>query len=148
MQFPPALQIIIAAGVAWLLALYFPIFLFSGFAAMIVAIVSAIAGTAFLIIALKLFSKNDTTINPLDPTKAQNLVVEGVYRITRNPMYLGLALLLVAWCFYLGAVGAFLAIPLFVFTMNELQIKREERALIEKFGEEYRTYTQQVRRWI
>ena len=63
-------------------------------------------------------------------------------------MYVGMAFLLLGWCLYLGDVIAFLAIALFVVSMNHLQIKAEESALQDNFGDDYLRYTQRVRRWL
>lgn len=125
-----------------------PVLMFSGMAANVAASAFSLVGVVFLVSAVRLFSQRDTTINPLDPSKAEHLVVDGLYRVTRNPMYVGMVLLLVGWCLYLGALSAFAAVALFVLAMNELQIKPEERALTEKFGEQYQAYIQQVRRWV
>ena len=105
-------------------------------------------GIGFLVAALNLFRRHKTTFDPLDPAKAQNLVVTGIYKITRNPMYVGMALVLVAWCLVLGDIIAFLTLPAFVLAINELQIKGEERALLAKFGDDYAVYKTRVRRWL
>jgi protein-S-isoprenylcysteine O-methyltransferase Ste14 len=104
---------------------------------------------AFLLLpAVVLFYKSKTTVNPLKPETAKVLVVEGVYRYSRNPMYLGMAFILIAW-------GIFLANPLnvfiffcFIYYMNNFQIKVEEKALEVIFGENFKMYMQKVRRWI
>jgi protein-S-isoprenylcysteine O-methyltransferase Ste14 len=75
-------------------------------------------------------------------------VDSGIYRFTRNPMYLGMLLVLTAGAVYLGNLAAFAVLPVFVVCMNRLQICPEERFMQEKFGEAYRDYTARVRRWI
>ncbi|MBI1891755.1 MAG: isoprenylcysteine carboxylmethyltransferase family protein [Burkholderiales bacterium] len=72
----------------------------------------------------------------------------GVYRFTRNPMYLGLSLMLLGWSAYLANPLAVLFVPIFILYMNRFQIQPEERAMHALFGEEYACYTRQVRRWI
>lgn len=148
MKYPPVLQILIAAVFAWVLAQYLPVFSFGGAIVDYAIWLSAIAGFGLLAVALNIFRIHKTTFDPLDPSKAQRLVVTGAYRFTRNPMYLGLALLLVAWCLFLGDLVAFATLPLFIIAMNELQIKGEEHALLHKFGDDYAAYKNRVRRWI
>ncbi len=94
------------------------------------------------------FFKSNTTINPLTPESSSYLVLGGCYRYSRNPMYLALALMLAAACFYLGAVSSFLCLPAFAITLTYLQIIPEERALEAKFGESYLDYRSRVRRWL
>ncbi|MGB0798651.1 MAG: methyltransferase family protein [Planktomarina sp.] len=148
MKYPPVLQVIIAAAIAWGLARNIPLFGIGGSFTTFIIWGSAVLGFGLLAYALKLFRFHKTTFDPLEPTKAKNLVVSGIYNYTRNPMYLGLALLLKAWCLYLGDVIAFVSLPLFVIAMNTLQIKAEERALLENFGDKYLAYKRRVRRWI
>lgn len=148
MKIPPIVQILVMGALAWGLSHYIPSWKVDGPIVYVLSLVSALAGAGFLAVALNIFRINDTTFDPLDPSKAQNLVTTGVYRITRNPMYVGLTLLLLAWCLYLGDVVAFISIPIFVVAMNELQIKAEEAALLNKFGEQYAQYRMRVRRWI
>lgn len=99
-------------------------------------------------IALVHFLRSRTTINPLKPESASALVTGGIYRFTRNPMYLGLATLLLAWAIYLGNLAALAGLPLFILYMNRFQIASEERALEARFGAEYIAYRARVRRWV
>ena len=105
--------------------------------------------TAALVMILGLFQfhRAKTTTNPIDPDKASNLVVNGIYRYTRNPMYLAMLLLLIGFGLKLG--NAFNAITAagFVYYMNHFQIKREEEALSKLFGKEYSLYLKATRRW-
>ncbi len=148
MKFPPILQVLVAAALAWVLVTYFPIASFGGIIASYAIWLCVILGAFLLAFALNVFRKHETTFDPLDPSKAQKLVVTGAYRFTRNPMYLGMAILLVAWCLFLGDLISFVVLPLFVIVMNELQIKGEEAALAQKFGGDYVAYKRRVRRWI
>jgi protein-S-isoprenylcysteine O-methyltransferase Ste14 len=72
----------------------------------------------------------------------------GVYRISRNPMYLGFLLALAGWAVYLSNAGAAVLVPAFVAYMTQFQIKPEERALLAKFDSEFAQYTSRVRRWL
>ena len=89
-----------------------------------------------------------TTVKPHLPEKATTLVTWGVYSWTRNPMYLGLSVLLVGWAILLGALSPFLGPLLFVPIIQRVQILPEEHALRQKFGEEYDGYCRRVNRWL
>lgn len=94
------------------------------------------------------FRHHDTTFNPMDPNKASSMVTTGIYRFTRNPMYLGLALVLVGWAVYLESALALLLVPVFLVYMAYYQIIPEERILQSKFGSSYEEYSKTVRRWL
>jgi len=94
------------------------------------------------------FRQARTTVNPMAPEAATSLVVSGIYRFTRNPMYLGFLFFLLAVAAWLGNPVAVLAAPAFVLYLNRFQIGPEERALQSRFGWEYHTYSARVRRWI
>ncbi len=113
-----------------------------------VAVGAALAGIAAEAGAIVSFRRAQTTMNPLTPGKATRLVVTGIYRWTRNPMYVGLLMWLVAWALFLGHALAWGGLPLFVLTMNRLQIAPEERAMTALFGAEYAAYCAHVRRWV
>ena len=94
------------------------------------------------------FNRARTTVNPLAPQRASTLVQTGIFGITRNPMYLGMLLVLIGWGAYLGNAAAWLALPLSVLLLNTLQIKPEERLLRQRFGDAYARYAARVRRWL
>jgi len=98
--------------------------------------------------AVTQFRRIGTTVNPLDPSKATRLVTGGIFRISRNPMYLGLLLLLIGWAGWLGSASPWLVPPLFWATITFGQIMPEERALRQLFGAPYLAYQQAVGRWI
>lgn len=98
--------------------------------------------------ALLAFRKRKTTPNPLRPDKAEHLVIEGAYRFTRNPMYLGMVLILSGWSLLRTSLSGLLVVPAFIWTLNQVQIIPEEQFLKQKFGRPYRNYLKQVRRWI
>lgn len=89
-----------------------------------------------------------TTVNPLKPEAATSLVTSGIYRITRNPMYVGLAFLLCAWALFLSSLWATPFIVLFISYIHRFQIAPEERALTQNFKEEFTVYKKQVRPWL
>ncbi len=105
-------------------------------------------GLACAIPSFKLFARYKTTISPLKPSDATALVTEGMYRYSRNPMYLGLLLLTIASTIWFGTWFGIIINILFIFVINFLQIIPEEEALLEIFGEEYEQYKKNVRRWI
>lgn len=108
-----------------------------------------VVGLSFDILGIIAFFKRKTTINPLTPHKSTVLVTEGVFRVTRNPMYLGLALVLTAWGLWLHSLLPVLLGPtLFVLYITRFQIKPEEEMMLKLFGESYRNYVRAVRRWI
>lgn len=98
--------------------------------------------------ALMAFRSAQTTVNPHHPDKASTLVTSGVFRMSRNPIYLAMLLILIAWGVWLGNPAALLLSAGFVGYMNRFQIAPEERALRENFGDEFIRYRQQVRRWL
>ncbi|WGE52141.1 isoprenylcysteine carboxylmethyltransferase family protein [Actinobacillus equuli subsp. haemolyticus] len=111
-------------------------FLFAGF------------GIAVSIAGLYALQQAKTTISPLAPQQSSLLVTSGIYRFSRNPMYLGLMFLLIAWAVWLNRYFASLVIIGFVYYLNWFQIKPEEQYLQQKFGEDFTQYCQQVRRWL
>lgn len=98
--------------------------------------------------AVSSFVQIKTTVNPMAPNTATKLVTDGVYRFSRNPMYLGMLSLLLALSIYLGTLTAFIVLPLFVWYMTEFQIKPEEESLKTVFGKAYEDYLTKVRRWL
>jgi protein-S-isoprenylcysteine O-methyltransferase Ste14 len=108
----------------------------------------ALAGIAFSAAGVLAFRRARTTVNPTRPEEATQLVRSGVYRITRNPMYVGLACLLVAWAVFLSSPWALLGPLAFVLYIGRFQIAPEERALAKLFGSDYSAYQAEVRRWL
>lgn len=93
------------------------------------------------------FKRAKTTINPFRPHTATALVTSGIYRYTRNPMYVGLALVLLGWAAFLCSASALLGPVAFVLYIGRFQIAPEERVLSSKFGAAYAHYTSRVGRW-
>ena len=110
----------------------------------------SIAAAALLLdfFALWRFVQAKTTVNPIKADKVSALVTTGVYRFSRNPMYVGNALFLLAWMVYLANPLNALFIVAYVMYTTKFQIIPEERILTEHFGDEYRSFCQQVRRWL
>jgi protein-S-isoprenylcysteine O-methyltransferase Ste14 len=115
---------------------------------LLLALICALLAAAFITPSVITFAKEKTTVNPYTPKRSSTLVTTGVYRLSRNPMYLAMALALLAWCVYLDNLLNLGAVVGFVVYMNELQIEFEEKILLQVFGEQYEEYCSQVRRWI
>lgn len=114
----------------------------------IVAALVALIGAFFCIAGFSSFRRARTTVNPLKPETASALVSSGIYQFSRNPMYAGFALLLVAWAVYLSSFLALFGVIGFVLFINRFQIQPEERALTALFGTEFERYRNSVRRWV
>ena len=112
------------------------------------ALAFAIAGVGMAISGVIAFRLARTTISPVKPDASSSLVTSGVYRFTRNPMYLGLCLVLLAWASFLSSALAFLGPILFIFYINRFQIVPEETALSRIFGAAFSNYQVKVRRWL
>lgn len=147
-SFPPlALAIIIAFAMkatAWLT----PWSNLSNTATLIIASTLFILGSIPIINALYLFVQAKTTANPIVPESSSMLVTHGCYRYSRNPMYLGFVLLLIAWSFWLGNIMTIAGALLMYWQMNSYQIPWEEKALTKKFGERFTRYCSTTRRWL
>ena len=98
--------------------------------------------------AIVAFRRRRTTVDPIQPQKASSLVIDNVFRYTRNPMYLGLVLVLGAWAVYLSNLASLVMLPVFIAYLTRFQIQPEERVLLEKFGDDFEQYMRKVRRWI
>ncbi len=107
-----------------------------------------VAGAAVCGLGLVSFRRKKTTVNPLYPERATALVTSGIYRVSRNPMYLGFAMSLLGWGLLLGNVVAVALVVVFVFYLDRCQIPPEEHALLSLFGDTYQDYCAQVRRWL
>ena len=108
----------------------------------------AAVGVFIAALGVMQFRQAGTTVDPRVPDQSANLVVDGVYRLSRNPMYLGFLFVLCAWGLFLGSLPALLLLPAFVLYMNRFQILPEERFMGQKFGASYDRYRSEVRRWI
>ena len=115
----------------------------------LVCAATAVAGLALCALGVLPFRSAGTTVDPTRPERASTLVTTGVYSMTRNPMYLGMLLVIVAWGLYLSNAVGLLTGPLaFVLYIDRVQIPREERALAAAFGADYAAYVSRVRRWL
>lgn len=115
---------------------------------LLLALPLVMAGLLFVLAGGLAFRRAKTTVNPLKPASASALVTSGIYQYTRNPMYVGFALWLLAWALYLASPLVLLGVLGFVLYMNRFQIYPEERALGQLFGADFAAYRQRVRRWL
>ena len=148
-KIPPPIQTLIAALIMLAVDYFFPVDLYPfEEGAILVVGTLCLIGVLLLLPAAFSFWKNKTTVNPLVPEKATVLVVEGVYKYTRNPMYLGMAAILSACGVCLSNPLNFLVLGLYMYVMTLIQIRPEERALEKLFEEQFVEYSQRVRRWL
>ena len=147
-RLPPLAVAPLAAVIAWLAARSTPslAFDFPGRAALV--LVLGVAAASVGLAGVIEFRRARTTVNQLQPERASSLVTGGVYRHTRNPMYVAVATALLAWGLWLGNALGPLGAVLFIAWMDRLQIPPEERALAALFGKEFERYRREVRRWL
>lgn len=148
LRVPPGLVFLAAGFLIWGLARVAPAARVTVPGSRAAAILLGAVGVMLMLLGVASFLRARTTVDPLHPGKASTLVVTGVYRFTRNPMYLGFALMLLAFVFRLSAWPGLIVVGLFVAYMNRFQIAGEEAALEARFGQAARDYRRAVRRWI
>lgn len=107
-----------------------------------------LAGALVCLAGVLAFRRARTTVDPLHPQAASALLVRGIYRHSRNPMYLGFALALLGWGLWLAQPGALAVLALFVAWLDRYQIAPEEAALRQRFGGDFDAYAAQVPRWL
>jgi protein-S-isoprenylcysteine O-methyltransferase Ste14 len=147
-KLPPPILLLGLVLFSWLMSLALPnLFIVIPFRN-IISTLFVILGLALNIYPKLLFSKADTTVNPMRPGAATHLITTGLYRYTRNPMYLGHVLVLVGWALHLQHLVAYLAIIIYVVYITRFQILPEERILTVLFQEKYLQYCERVRRWL
>lgn len=144
---PPVVALVIALAM-WTVARYTSVFEVAGSMRILVAVTLALVGIAFSASGIAAFRRAKTTLDPMKPTSASSLVTTGIYRLTRNPMYVGLLFVLLAWSAFLSAPWALTGPVVFVAYMTRFQILPEERALERVFGDAFMTYKARVRRWL
>jgi protein-S-isoprenylcysteine O-methyltransferase Ste14 len=148
LKVPPLVYMLVTAAVMWLLDKYCPVFEFASYFTQRLGVAIIICGIVIDGVSLLAFFRRKTSVNPFKPELATSLLTSGLYQWTRNPMYLGLLLLLLGWACVLGSVMPYLLIPLFVLILTQQQIIPEEIELERKFGQTYLDYQLSVRRWL
>ena len=114
----------------------------------VAALAAAAASGAFATAAVRQFGREGTTLEPFNPALASVLVTTGANSVSRNPMYVGLAGLLVANAVRLGSWTALLPVAAFTLAIDRVQIPAEESALLANFGADYEAYRATVPRWL
>lgn len=147
-RIPPVLVTILWADLMLGLSALNPLPFSRNSFAVLLAIVTTLAGIGLILAGVLSFRKAQTTVNPHTPENSSELVQSGIYAFTRNPMYVGFFLLLIGWGFVLADVLALLSSYGFVMYMNRFQIAPEERMLEKTFDTEYLLYRSRVRRWL
>ena len=148
LKVPPLLVWLVFAGAMFGVACVAPGISYTLPARLAVALALVVLGAAVALAGVVAFRIKRTAVNPLTPGASSSVVSSGVYRVSRNPMYLGFFLALAGWALYLSNAGAILLLPAFLVYLTQYQIKPEERALLAKFGPEFAQYMASVRRWM
>lgn len=146
LKVPPLLLTLIFGLIIWFLPSFYKVS--SSILHYALSSLFFISGVIVAILGVLEFKKEKTTVNPMTPQESNNLVINGIYRFTRNPMYLGFLLWLLALGVLSGKISSLIPIAFFVVYMNRFQIIPEEKALTNCFGESYLDYCKTVRRWI
>ncbi|HBU78885.1 MAG TPA: isoprenylcysteine carboxylmethyltransferase family protein [Muricauda sp.] len=147
MKVPPALVMLVFGVLMYVLDRFLPVGEFDFFGKHWLIWFLFGLGSLVILISVIQFLIQKTTTDPLNPNKASKLVTNGIYNFTRNPMYLGMLLFLLAYGLNLGNAFNTLVAAGFVSYMNHFQIKPEEEALKKIFGQEYNIYCKLTRRW-
>ena len=148
LKLPPLALVVIVAALMWVASSVTPAFDIFLPAKSFWSLTLALMGAVICLSAIVSFQRARTTINPMKPNSASSLVVSGIYKYTRNPMYLGLVLILVGWAAFLSNLVALALLPVFVVYIDRFQIRPEERVLASLFPDQYPGYRAKVRRWI
>ena len=147
-KIPPPVIAVLSGAIAWLLCRATPAFTFAVSARMPIAALFVIAGFSLALAGVVAFRRASTTIDPRAPDKSTSIVHSGPFAFTRNPMYLGMALVLLGVCVYLANPLSLLGLVVFMAYITRFQIIPEERLLLAKFGEPFEHYMRSVMRWI
>ena len=148
LKVPPLAVGVLLAALMWLVSRGVPALTFVFPSRKLLALSFAITGAIIIVVAVANFRRAKTTINPMKPESSSSLVFSGIYKLSRNPMYLGFLFALVGWAVFLSNALAFVFLPAFIFYMNQFQIEPEEKVLAAKFGQEFVDYKSRVGRWL
>lgn len=148
LKIPPVALVVIVAALMWFASSATPTFDFFLPAKLLSAVSLALIGAVTCLSGIVSFRRANTTVNPMKPNSTSSLVVSGIYRYTRNPMYLGFVLVLLGWAAFLSNVAALAFVPAFVVYMNRFQIRPEELVLASLFPHDFPAYQAKVRRWV
>lgn len=148
LKIPPPIVTLVLALLMWLTPPVAGLVPISFPSRVLWAVVLVCVGQGIAIAGMVAFRRAKTTVNPVKASSASSLVIRGVYRYTRNPMYVGLLVTLLAFAVFLANPLAVLWVVVYVLYITRFQIIPEERVLASLFGAEYEAYKGRVRRWI
>jgi protein-S-isoprenylcysteine O-methyltransferase Ste14 len=148
LKIPPPIVALLIAAAMWGIASVSPSLDIPMFIREIITLLLFLVGGVIALPGFVALLRAGTTFNSMKPKATSSLVTGGIYRVTRNPMYLSVLLILVAWAIYLSSPLALIGPVAFVLYINRFQIIPEERALEKMFGIAYAEYKNNVRRWL
>lgn len=144
----PPFQVLILGGLMWLIHRFLPVLHFHTGYDFLISRILLFACLGVFAASVYQFWRARTTVDPRKIDQASALITKGVYRWSRNPIYVADVLLLLAWAVWLGAWINLLLVVVFILYVTRFQIEPEEAALTEKFGADYQRYCRSTRRWI
>ena len=145
-KIPPPIVTLFFGLCIYLSRPYFPEFSFSILNSL--STISFVLGIAVFATAVSSFKRQNTTVNPISIEKASSLVVNGVFKYSRNPMYLGMLFILLGLTFKFNLIGGLFFTSIFMLFITIFQIKPEEVAMEKLFDQEWKDYIKNVRRWL
>lgn len=145
---PPPVYLLAFGAVMWLMHSYVPLYYWLEIPWRYTGLLLIFLAGLSDLWSLGLFLKLHTTPNPMRPSAATHLVTLGLYRYSRNPMYLGMLVMLLGWWIWLGSLTPILLLPVFIYVLVKMQVEPEEEALEAHFGDRYREYKNSVPRWL
>ncbi len=148
LKIPPPVYAIFIAVIMWFLHKHLPVFQIFNAPWNKIGLGMIMLAVSLDVYSLFLFLKKRTTPNPMKPENTSELVSSGLYKFSRNPMYVGLLIILTGFAVWMGSLISFVMLPVFYWVITEMQIKPEERLLEVKFGQVYLDYKKKVRRWL
>lgn len=148
LKIPPPIYAISTAALMWLIDSSFPVADLFSSPWNSIGWLFIITGITIDLWSVGLFWKQKTTVNPLKPDNSKSIVEDGMYQYSRNPMYLGMLIILLGIAILLGSLLPLICLPLFVLIITTQQIIPEEMILSNKFGQPYLDYKHRVRRWL
>ena len=148
LKIPPPVVALIFAVLMWVISLITPAFQIATPLRLVIFAGLAVLGGSLAISGFRAFGNAQTTVDPSTPERATALVTTGIYQITRNPMYLGMTIVLLGWAVFLASLAALIGPVLYALFLTRFQIVPEERALTGIFGAAYEGYRSRVRRWL
>ncbi len=142
---PPPIITLICSLFIYLSKPFFPEFTFNY--SNLLSLIFLMLGLIVILISFRLFKKEKTTINPINIEKASSLVTKGIFKYSRNPMYLGMLLILISIGIKFNFYGGVFIVAMFFFFITYFQILPEEKAMLKLFGKDFIKYKRKTRRW-